>query len=68
MNRSLYVSADLDNIEDLIKVLKRAKKQMEELSDDGELPVEVEIMDSKTSELVVGKVRYIEEYRVGPKL
>lgn len=68
MNRSLYVSADLDNIEDLIKVLKRAKKQMEELSNDGELPVEVEIMDSKTSELVVGHVRYIEEYRVGPKL
>ena len=57
MNRSLYVSADLDNIEDLIKVLKRAKNRWKNCL----------MMDSKTSELVVGSVRYIEEYRVGPK-
>lgn len=68
MDSNFYVSVDLDSIGDLIKILKRAKKQMKELSNDGELPVEVTLKNSTISELVVGTIKYKEEYKVGVKL
>lgn len=68
MDCNFYLTTDTEGIKDLIKILKKTKKKMKELSNGGETPIRVTIKDSTISELQVGKVKYKAEYNVGVKL